>query len=212
MGKNKQLDILIERYPRLDVCRDNIFVAFEKIRDTYRVGGKLLICGNGGSAADSDHIVGELMKSFRKQRSLPNEVKESLKKADLEYGKILAESLQGALPAIALNNHSALSTAYLNDVNGQVSFAQQVYGYGKKEDSLLAITTSGNSKNVVMASLVAKQKGMEVIALTGNNGGKIKDIADVTIKVPDEETYRIQEYHLPIYHCLCLMLENEFFG
>ena len=187
-------------------------MAFEKIRDTYRVGGKLLICGNGGSAADSDHIVGELMKSFRKQRSLPNEVKESLKKADSEYGKILAESLQGVLPAIALNNHSALSTAYLNDVNGQVSFAQQVYGYGKKEDSLLAITTSGNSKNVVMAALVAKQKGMEVIALTGNNGGKIKDIADVTIKVPDEETYRIQEYHLPIYHCLCLMLEDEFFG
>lgn len=212
MGKNKQLDILIKRYPGLDVCRDDIFVAFEKIRDTYRVEGKLLICGNGGSAADSDHIVGELMKSFRKQRSLPNEVKESLKKADLEYGKILAESLQGALPAIALNNHSALSTAYLNDVNGQVSFAQQVYGYGKKEDSLLAITTSGNSKNVVMAALVAKQKGMEVIALTGNNGGRIKDIADVTIKVPDEETYRIQEYHLPIYHCLCLMLEDEFFG
>ena len=204
MGKNKQLDILIERYPGLDVCRDDIFVAFEKIRDTYRIGGKLLICGNGGSAADSDH-------SFRKQRSLPNEVKESLKKADLEYGKILAESLQDALPAIALNNHSALSTAYLNDVNGQVSFAQQVYGYGKKEDSLLAITTSGNSKNVVMAALVAKQKGMGVIALTGNNGGRIQDIADVTIKVPDEETYRIQEYHLPVYHCLCLMLEDEFF-
>lgn len=211
MKCNKQLDILIKRYPKLSVCDNDIYTAFETIRDSYIAGGKLLICGNGGSAADSDHIVGELMKSFKKHRSLPFDIEESFRKLDLTYGEILAKSLQGALPAIALNNHSALGTAYLNDVNGKVGFAQQVYGYGKKEDCLLAITTSGNSENVYMASIVARQRGMKIVALTGSDGGKIKNIADVTIKVPAEETYMIQEYHLPIYHCLCLMLEDEFF-
>lgn len=211
MNKNNQLDILIERYPELNICKEDIYLAFEMIKGSYKAGGKLLICGNGGSAADSDHIVGELMKSFKKCRSLPDDVKENLRKSDAQYGDILANNLQGALPAIALNNHSALSTAYLNDVNGQVGFAQQVYGYGKKGDCLLAITTSGNSENVYMAGLVARHKEMKVIALTGVVGGKIKNIADVTISVPDDETYRIQEYHLPVYHCLCLMLEDEFF-
>ena len=211
MNKNNQLDILIERYPELNICKEDIYLAFEMIKGSYKAGGKLLICGNGGSAADSDHIVGELMKSFKKCRSLPDDVKENLRKSDAQYGDILANNLQGALPAIALNNHSALSTAYLNDVNGQVGFAQQVFGYGKKEDCLLAITTSGNSENVYMAGLVARQKGMKIIALTGVNGGKIKDIADITIKVPANETYMVQEYHLPVYHCICLMLEDEFF-
>lgn len=211
MNKNKQLDILIERYPKLKVCKEDIYLAFEMIKDSYKEEGKLLICGNGGSAADSDHIVGELMKSFKKCRSLPDDIKEKLRKSDVQYGDILAENLQGALPAIALNNHSALSTAYLNDVNGKLSFAQQVYGYGKKEDCLLAITTSGNSENVYMASVVARQNGMKVIALTGDDGGKIKGLADITIKAPAKETYMVQEYHLPIYHCLCLMLEEEFF-
>lgn len=211
MNKNKQLDILIERCPKLDVCKEDIYLAFEMIKDSYNAGGKLLICGNGGSAADSDHIVGELMKSFKKCRSLPDDVKEKFRESDVQYGDILAENLQGALPAIALNNHSALSTAYLNDVNGQVGFAQQVYGYGNKGDCLLAITTSGNSENVYMAGLVARHKGMKIIALTGASGGKIKNISDVTIRVPEEETYRVQEYHLPVYHCLCLMLEDEFF-
>lgn len=212
MGINKQLDILIERYPNLEVCQKDIYLSFELLRDSYKSGGKLLICGNGGSAADSDHIVGELMKSFKKHRRLPEDIKDSLRKSDLEYGSILADSLQGALPAIALNNHTALGTAFLNDVNGQVGFAQQVYGYGSEVDCLLAITTSGNSKNVIMAGIVAKQKGMKVISLTGSSGGKIKNIADVTISVPSNETYMIQEYHLPVYHCLCLMLEGEFFG
>ena len=211
MNNNNQLDILIERYPELNICKEDIYLAFEMIKGSYKAGGKLLICGNGGSAADSDHIVGELMKSFKKCRSLPDDVKENLRKSDAQYGDILANNLQGALPAIALNNHSALSTAYLNDVNGQVGFAQQVFGYGKKEDCLLAITTSGNSENVYMAGLVARQKGMKIIALTGVNGGKIKDIAGITIKVPANETYMVQEYHLPVYHCICLMLEDEFF-
>lgn len=211
MLENKQLSILIERYPKLEICKEDIYEAFEILRNSYKVGGKLLICGNGGSAADSDHIVGELMKSFKKQRKLPENIKENLIKSSSEFGNILADSLQGTLPAIALNNHSALSTAYLNDVNGQIAFAQQVYGYGRPEDCLLAITTSGNSKNVVMASIVAREKGMSVIALTGSKGGKIKDIADITIKVPSNETYMVQEYHLPVYHCLCLMLEDEFF-
>lgn len=212
MIKNRQLNILIERYPALEICMTDIYLAFELLKDSYKIGGKLLVCGNGGSAADSDHIVGELMKSFKKNRKLPENIKESFRRADLEYGNILAESLQGALPAIALNNHTALGTAYLNDVNGLVGFAQQVYGYGNREDCFIGITTSGNSENVIMAGLVARQKGMRVIALTGSDGGKIKDIADITIRVPSKETYMVQEYHLPIYHCLCLMLEDEFFA
>lgn len=212
MIKNRQLNILIERYPALEICMTDIYLAFELLKDSYKIGGKLLVCGNGGSAADSDHIVGELMKSFKKNRKLPENIKESFRRADLEYGNILAESLQGALPAIALNNHTALGTAYLNDVNGLVGFAQQVYGYGNREDCFIGITTSGNSENVIMAGLVARQKGVRVIALTGSDGGKIKDIADITIRVPSKETYMVQEYHLPIYHCLCLMLEDEFFA
>ena len=149
MIKNRQLNILIERYPALEICMTDIYLAFELLKDSYKIGGKLLVCGNGGSAADSDHIVGELMKSFKKNRKLPENIKESFRRADLEYGNILAESLQGALPAIALNNHTALGTAYLNDVNGLVGFAQQVYGYGNREDCFIGITTSGNSENVI---------------------------------------------------------------
>lgn len=172
---------------------------------------KLFIAGNGGSAADAEHIVGELMKGFVKARKLPESFCKQLISVDPEMGKELSEKLQGALPAVALSGHVALSTAYLNDVDAQLGFAQQVNGYGIEGDVLLAISTSGNSKNVLYACIVAKAKGMKVIGLTGKDGGKLKDMADVAIIVPEEETYKIQELHLPIYHWLCLALEDAFF-
>jgi D-sedoheptulose 7-phosphate isomerase len=214
------LNELIERYPDLAPCREDIQKAFETIAESYRNGGKLLIAGNGGSAADSEHIVGELMKSFILPRKLSDDMVSRLKgKADKtvsdyekELGIELAEKLQGALPAIALVDHVALSTAYLNDVDPLLSYAQQINGYGKKEDVFLGITTSGNSKNILYANVTAKAKGLKTIALTGKDGGKIRDMADISIIVPESETFKIQERHLPIYHCLCLMLEAEFFG
>ena len=197
---NKQIKVLIERYHELSICVEDIETAFEYMKNSYEVGGKLLVAGNGGSAADSEHIVGELMKGFKRARKLTS------------LGSVLAENLQGALPAIALDGHPALTTAYMNDCEPLLCFAQQVNGYGKKEDVFLGISTSGNSKNVLYAATVAKAKGMKVIGLTGQKDSKLKDLADVTIQVPQTETYMIQELHLPVYHCLCLMLEDYFFG
>ena len=208
---NKQIEILIERYPELSICAEDIEAAFEYIKTCYENGGKLLVAGNGGSAADSEHIVGELMKGFKKARKLTSEQQENLKAVNEELGSVLAENLQGALPAIALDGHPALTTAYMNDCEPLLCFAQQVNGYGKKEDVLLGISTSGNSKNVLYAATVAKAKGMKVIGLTGQKDSKLKELADVTIQVPQTETYMIQELHLPVYHCLCLMLEDVFF-
>lgn len=208
---NKQIKILIERYPELSVCAEDIETAFEYMKNSYEVGGKLLVAGNGGSAADSEHIVGELMKGFKKARKLTSAQQGSLKTVNEELGSVLAENLQGALPAIALDGHPALTTAYMNDCEPLLCFAQQVNGYGKKEDVFLGISTSGNSKNVLYAATVAKAKGMKVVGLTGQKDSKLKDLADVTIQVPQTETYMIQELHLPVYHCLCLMLEDEFF-
>ena len=151
------------------------------------------------------------MKGFVKKRSLSVSDKKKLLDIDCDYGKSLSDSLQGALPAIALTGHTALSTAYLNDVDGTLGFAQQVYGYGTEKDVFLGITTSGNSLNVINAAIVAKAKGLKVIALTGKDGGKIKKYADICIIVPEKETFKIQELHLPVYHSLCLMLEEEFF-
>lgn len=205
------LDELIERYPRLNVCRNDIFAAYEMIADSYRRQGKLLVAGNGGSAADAEHIVGELMKGFVLPRKLDADYVDRLVAADAVLGAELGEKLQGALPAIALVNHVALSTAYLNDVDPLLGFAQQVNGYGMEGDVFLGITTSGNSKNILYANTVAKAKRLKTIALTGKDGGKIKAMADIAIVVPEEETFKIQELHLPIYHCLCLMLEHTFF-
>jgi D-sedoheptulose 7-phosphate isomerase len=209
---NKQIEVLIERYPVLSICADDIEKAFEFIKNSYESGGKLLIAGNGGSAADSEHIVGELMKGFKKSRKLSLLQQESLKAVNEELGSVLAENLQGALPAIALDGHPALTTAYMNDCEPLLCFAQQVNGYGKKEDLFLGISTSGNSKNVLYAATVAKAKGMKVVGLTGQNDSRLKNMADVTIQVPQTETYMIQELHLPVYHCLCLMLEDYFFA
>ena len=206
------LNQLIERYPQLNQVERDIESAYNLMEESYTGGGKMLIAGNGGSASDSEHIVGELMKAFVLPRKLPEEYQNRLKEADEELGKELADKLQGALPAIAVVDHVALSTAYLNDVDPMLGFAQQVNGYGVEGDVFLGISTSGNSKNVLYACTVAKAKGMKVIGLTGGNGGKLKDMADVAIVVPEKETFKIQELHLPIYHALCLMLEERFFG
>lgn len=206
------IEELVQRYPILESSKNDIINAYNVIAESYQNGGKLLIAGNGGSASDAEHIVGELMKSFVLPRKLDKDYADRLVETDAYMGAELADKLQCALPAIALVDHVALSTAYLNDVDPLLSFAQQVNGYGKTGDVFLGITTSGNSKNVLYANTVAKAKGMKTIALTGRDGGKIKDIADVAIVVAENETYKIQELHLPVYHCLCLMLEERFFG
>lgn len=203
---------LFERYPVLDVCRDDIWNAYETLKLSYENEGKLLVAGNGGSASDSEHIVGELMKGFVKPRKLSEKFGQKLKAVDEQMGKELAEKLQGAMPAIALVDHVALSTAYLNDVDPLLGFAQQINGYGKAGDVFLGISTSGNSKNILYACTIAKAKGLKVIGLTGRDGGKLKEMSDVAIVVPERETFKIQELHLPIYHCLCLMLEEYFFS
>ncbi len=212
--KMDYLELLIKRYPALSVCKDDILQAYKILEHCYENGGKLLIAGNGGSCADSEHIVGELMKGFKAKRPCSQEFADKLKEVDSAIGEELALKLQGALPAIALDGHSALNTAFSNDVegSGHLLFAQQVFGYGNEGDVLLGISTSGNSKNILAATVVARAKGLKVIGLTGESGGKLARTADVTIKVPEKETYMIQELHLPVYHCLCLMLEQRFFG
>lgn len=208
----KQVDILIERYPELKLQKQNIIDAYMILEESYCNGGKLLVAGNGGSAADSEHIVGELMKGFENSRKLSKEYQNKLIEIDAEMGKLLGENLQGGLPAIALDGHLALSTAYMNDCEPLLCFAQQVNGYGNHNDVFLGISTSGNSKNILYAATVAKAKGMKVIGLTGASNSRLSDIADVTIRSSQTRTYMIQEHHLPIYHCLCLMLEERFFG
>lgn len=207
----RHVDVLVERYPVLATCKDDIIRAYD-IEESYASGGKLLVAGNGGSAADSEHIVGELMKEFKLKRKIYSAQAENLKKIDSELGPILAENLQGALPSISLVGEAALSTAYMNDAVPELVFAQQVNGYGKPEDVFLGISTSGNSKNILYAAVTAKSKGLKVIGLTGQKENKLEKLADVCIHVGETETYKIQELHLPIYHCLCLMLEDHFFG
>lgn len=205
------LNELVMRYPVLGIVRDDVNKAYSLLEACYENGGKLLIAGNGGSAADAEHIVGELMKGFVKRRPLPKELKRALIDTDPIRGSELSEKLQQGLPAIALTNHAALSSAFANDVDGMLSYAQQVNGYGKEGDVFLGISTSGNSENVMYAAVTAKAKGMKVIGLTGRDGGKLAKLADVAIVVPEQETYKIQELHLPIYHALCLMLEDRFY-
>lgn len=208
----EQIDILTSRHPVLEACKDDILAAFEILRDGYAHGGKLLICGNGGSAADAEHIVGELMKGFKNPRCLGEDMADKLMAVDEGMGRFMAENLQGALPAIALDGHAALSTAYMNDCTPLLCFAQQVNEFGSESDVLLGISTSGNSKNVLYSAVMAKAKGMKVIGLTGVEESKLFSLADVCIRVPETETYKIQELHLPVYHCLCLMLEEHFWG
>lgn len=211
MEPMKYLEELVERYPVLDAVKDDVRKAYELLEACYEQGGKLLIAGNGGSCADAEHIVGELMKGFVKRREVSNSFAECLRNADEVRGAELAKKLQGGLPAIALTGHAGLSTAYLNDVDGDLIFAQQTYGYGRPGDVLIGISTSGNAKNVMYAMTVAKALGMKTIGLTGKDGGALKREADVSVVVPETETFKIQELHLPVYHALCLMLEERFF-
>ena len=207
----KHIDLLMERYPKLSECREQIIAAYDILEDAYTNDHKLLIAGNGGSAADSEHIAGELMKRFKTPRPVPAEFEEKLKAIDTERGPQLAKNLERGLMAIPLVAHEALTTAYINDVDGLGVFAQQLYGFGRPGDVFLGISTSGNSKNVLNATVVARALNIKVIGLTGAKGGELAKVSDVAIKVPETETYMIQELHLPVYHCLCLMLEDHFF-
>jgi D-sedoheptulose 7-phosphate isomerase len=198
-------------YPVLTVCKEDILSAYLILESVYQKGGKLLVCGNGGSGSDAEHIVGELMKEFYIERPLNDRMKDRFAMLG-EDGWLLGEHLQGALPAITLTSNISLSTAYANDAMPELVFAQQVYGYGKEGDVLLAISTSGNSKNVIYAVKTAKAKGLYTIGLTGKTGGMLKELCDSCICAPSEVTYKIQEFHLPIYHTICRMIEEAFFG
>ena len=208
----KHIDLLIERYPILEECRQSLIDAYFIMEEAYEGDHKLLIAGNGGSAADSEHIAGELMKRFKTPRPVTPEMAEKLKSIDPVRGADLAKNLERGLMAIPLVAHEALSTAYINDVDGLGVFAQQLFGFGRPGDVFLGISTSGNSKNVMSATVVARALGIKVIGLTGKQGGELASVADVAVKVPETETYMIQELHLPVYHCWCLMLEDKFFG
>lgn len=208
----KHVDFLLKRYPVLEGVRQPIIDAYGMMEACYLRGGKLLIAGNGGSAADSEHIAGELMKRFKTPRPVSAEYAKKLIDADPERGAALARNLECSLMAIPLVAHEALTTAYINDVDALGVFAQQLFGYGREGDVFLGISTSGNSRNIMNATVVARASGISVIGLTGAGGGELAQVADVTVKVPETETYLIQELHLPIYHCWCLMLEDKFFG
>jgi len=203
---------LVSRYPGLKMAEEAIAQAEEAIIGAYKNGGTLFTCGNGGSAADADHIVGELMKGFLKKRPIPACDREKLREADPKQADFMADNLQCGLPAISLHSQSALLTAFANDVDASMMYAQVVYAMGRAGDVLIAISTSGNSKNVVNAAKIAKLKGLTVISLTGEKPCKLDEIADVAIHVGDTETYRVQELHLPVYHRICAAVEEAFYG
>ncbi len=208
----KHIELLISRYPVLGEVKQDIINAYLIMEECYEHDGKMLIAGNGGSAADAEHIAGELMKRFKTPRPVTEEFADKLRSIDSIRGENLARNLERSLMAIPLVAHEALTTAYINDVDGLGVFAQQLFGFGRAGDVFLGISTSGNSKNIMSATVVARALGIKVIGLTGESGGEIAKVADVCVKVPESETYIIQEYHLPIYHCWCLMLEEKFFG
>lgn len=201
------LNKLFEKYKCLEECRKDILQAFDILQCVYKCGGKVLLCGNGGSAADCEHIAGELMKSFKKKRPVPEDFRNELTSLGAEH---ITDYLQGALCTISLVSQTALITAYSNDESYDYAFAQQVYGYGKSGDALIAISTSGNATSVVNACFTAKAAGLSVIGLTGATGGAIKDICDACICVPSTDTPSVQEMHLPIYHAICSAMESVF--
>lgn len=194
--------MLYERYPTLEVCKEDIENGLNLMIETYKKGGKILICGNGGSASDSEHIVGELLKGFILKRPVSDErIPERFRKG-----------LQGSLPAISLPSQCAILSAFINDVDPEMMYAQLVYGYAKEADLLIGLSTSGNSQNVVNAIEVAKCMGVKVLSMTGKAESKMSELSDVTIRVPETETYKVQEYHLPVYHYLCAEVEKVFFS
>ncbi|HZJ75655.1 MAG TPA: SIS domain-containing protein [Clostridia bacterium] len=201
---------LYDKHPEISKCKTDIKKAFQCLTDTYDSGGKVLVCGNGGSAADSEHIVGELMKGFNLKRELSPSEKAVFSK--YENGQHIANNLQKALPAISLVSQTSLITAFANDVSADMLFAQQVYGYAKKNDTLIALTTSGNSQNIINAARVALALGCNVFSITGDGGGAIKDNSTVCVRLPAERPYEVQEYTLPLYHALCAALEERYFS
>ncbi len=203
---------LVEKYPELAECVPDIERAYAAWSASYHRGCKTLVCGNGGSAADSEHIAAELMKGMLAQRPLPPSEQAHLRELFGEQGELLASRLQGALPTISLVSHTSLLTAFANDVAADMAFAQQVYAYGKEGDVLLALSTSGASTNILHALRVARARGLTTLGLTGGSGGEMRTLCDVLIQVPCSDTVDIQERHMPIYHALCIMLEQEFFG
>jgi len=207
----KILNVLLEKYPKLETCKEDIEKALELLIACYRGSGIVMTCGNGGSAADSEHIVGELMKGFKSKRSLPDAEKAKFRALFQEDGNYIGHHLQGALASIALTSNVSLNTAFANDVAADMIFAQQVYGYGKAGDVLICLSTSGNSLNIIRAIQVAKAIGVSSVGFTGQDGGKMKDLCDVIIRVPKNSTPDIQELHMPVYHAICLLLEEEFF-
>ena len=202
---------LIERYPALAGCKNDIRKAVDAIEETYVRGGKLLLCGNGGSCADCEHISGELMKGFLKKRPLNESKKLEMKRNFCGIDDAMLDKLQGALPAISLGSATALNSAFSNDVDPELVYAQALLGLGCPNDILIAISTSGNSKNALAAAKLAKALKITVISLTGMGGGKLKEVSDVCVAVAESETYKVQELHLPVYHWLCAKVEEHFF-
>jgi D-sedoheptulose 7-phosphate isomerase len=212
MNNDTYLKELLDIYPQLFPVKSEIAKAAGILIKCYQNGGKLLICGNGGSCSDSGHIVGELMKSFEQKRPINESLRKQLLACDNERGEYLAEKLQHGFPAIALTVHGDLISAVANDTDSDLIFAQQIVGYGNPGDVLIAISTSGNSQNVLDAIITAKAKGLVVIGLTGVTGGKMKSFCEILINVPGKNTASVQELHLPVYHTLCRIVENAFFG
>lgn len=211
MNTFPDIPALIHRIPVLSACEEDITAACRLMVHTFQEGGTLLICGNGGSAADAEHMVGELMKGFMKRRPLNKKTADAMIRRFPEEGAYMAERLHQALPAISLSAHTSLCTAVANDISPDLVFAQQVLGYGRSGDMLLAISTSGNSHNVVKAAMAAESLGLHTVGLTGRNGGRLAEICKVTIQVPANSTPEIQELHLPVYHALCVAVESAFF-
>ena len=213
-AKMKEVDFIndtIKRYPALESCNKDILEACKAIIECYSNQGKLLICGNGGSCSDADHIVGELMKSFEMKRPVDDALRNRMMLVAGDRGEYISGKLQNALPAISLNAHAALNSAIANDIGAEFVFAQQILAYGKKNDVLIAISTSGNSQNIVDAVITAKAVGLTVIALTGKSGGEMKQYSDIVVCVPADITAKIQELHLPVYHTICRIVENKIF-
>lgn len=208
----KLINDCVQRFPKLYQCMDDLIDAFEALCYSFSHNGKLLVCGNGGSAADAEHIVGELMKKFLIKRPAPAILKQKLSALGADNADYIFKNLEQGLPAVSLVSHTSLITALVNDIGADMVFAQQVYGYGRAGDILFALSTSGNSTNVVNAVSVARALDMTVIGLTGENGGVMKSLCNITIRVPETTTFKIQELHLPVYHLLCSMVEEEFFG
>lgn len=206
------LDELLNRYTQLDYLENAVFDSVELLIKTFGNGGKVLVCGNGGSCSDADHIVGELMKSFEGKRPLNSDLQQKLSELSPERGKMLAEKLQQGLPTISLTVHQSLITAIANDIHGDLIYAQQVVGWGNPGDILIGLKDFRQFKNVIDALIVAKAKGMITIGMTGETGGKMKDWCDILLNVPETRTAYVQELHLPVYHAICMMIEKEIFG